>query len=150
MQQARINLAPVKILAGLAILLSSFGFTAMRGGEVYKIYLNNKLLMEGVVSQPVTVKDLQLTEANVNDQLVIYYYHCGTVGKGRSIAIKDDRGTTIKEWKYADGSGSNAGMTIPVKELLQLEKSRSGVHLSIYYASQELPHGRMLTSLAKR
>ena len=38
-------------------------------------------------------------------------------------------------------------MIIPVKELLQLEKNNSKTHLNLFYAAQQLPQGRMLTSI---
>ncbi len=38
-------------------------------------------------------------------------------------------------------------MIIPVKELLQLEKCNTKTHLNLYYAAEQLPQGRMLTSI---
>ncbi|MBA2562613.1 MAG: hypothetical protein H0V14_06800 [Chitinophagaceae bacterium] len=127
--------------------LSLFTFNAKAGGDSYQIYLNNKLLLKQYVTQPLNVKSLQLDKANLNDRLVIFYSHCGQTGKGRSIAIKDEKGKIIKEWKFANSTGSNESMIIPVKELLQLEKNNLNGRLHLYYASQQLPKGRMLTSL---
>src|SRR5687767_13701609 len=76
-------------------------FTAKAGGESFEIYLNNKLILRQAVSQPFTLQSLSLDNANKDYQLLIYYHHCGDVGKGRSIAIRDDKGTIIKEWKFA-------------------------------------------------
>lgn len=137
----------IKTLALATICLTTFSFTSKPGGDVYQIYLNDKLILKQYSTQPLTMQSLQLTKANINDQLVIYYSHCGTVGKGRTIAIKTEKGTVLKEWKFADTNGSINGMVIPVKELLQLEKIADGTQLSIYYASQQLPAGRMLTSI---
>lgn len=132
----------------LVIVISCLqAFTAKAGGESYEIYLNNKLILRQAVSQAVTLQSLQLTKANKDDQLVIYYNHCGAIGKGRSIAIKDDKGNTIKEWKFADGTGSKSGMSIPVKELLQLEKSYAHTGLNLFYSAQQLPKGRTLSML---
>ena len=136
-----------KAVALAAICLTTFAFTSKPGGDVYQIYLNDKLILRQAVYEPLTMQSLHLTQANINDQLVIYYSHCGTVGKGRSIAIKTDKGTVLKEWKFADTNGSINGMVIPVKELLQLEKIADGSSLKIYYASQQLPAGKMLTSI---
>ena len=58
---------------------------------------------------------------------------CGQTGKGRSIAIKDDKGKIVKEWKFANATGSNESMVIPAKELLQLAKTNSKTHLTLYY-----------------
>jgi hypothetical protein len=123
-------------------------FTAKAGGEGFEIYLNNKLILWQAVNKPFTLHSLQLDKANKDDQLVIYYHHCGSTGTDRTIVIKDDKGNTIKEWKFADASGSNnKGMTIPVKELLQLEKNYSQTNLNIVYFSQQLPKGRALSAV---
>lgn len=128
-------------------LLSLFTFSAKAGGDMYEIYLNNKLLLKQFVTQPINIKNLELDKANANDRLVIIYSHCGQTGKGRTIAIKDDKGNILKEWKFANATGSNESMVIPVKELLLLAKNNHKIHLSLYYAAQELPKGRMLTSM---
>jgi hypothetical protein len=96
----------------------------------------------------VSVSNLQLTKANSNDELVIYYSHCGQTGKGRSIVLRDDKNNIVKEWKFSDATGSDASMKIPVKEILELQKKNSNASLSLYYfSSQYLPKGRMLTSI---
>ncbi|HEX6431693.1 MAG TPA: hypothetical protein VF008_28580 [Niastella sp.] len=122
-------------------------FTAKAGGESFEIYLNNKLILRQAVTQSLNLQSLQLDKANKDDQLVIYYNHCGTTGKDRTISIKDDKGNTIKEWKFADATGSNKGMTIPVKELLQFEKNYSHANLSLVYFAQQMPKGRALSAL---
>jgi hypothetical protein len=123
------------------------GFTSPTGGESFEIYLNNKLILRQAVTQSLTLQSLQLDKASKDDQLVIYYNHCGATGKNRTIAIKDDKGNTIKEWKFADASGNNKGMTIPVRELLQLEKNYSQTSLNIVYYAQQLPKGRALSAI---
>ena len=131
------------------MLIASVSIFGARPGGVdsYEIYLNNKLLTRQFANQPLSLKSLQLNQANLNDQLVIYYSHCGTAGKGRKIIIKDEKGNTIKEWKFANASGSNTGMTIAVKDLLQLEKKHASDALSLFYTSEQLPQGRMLTGV---
>jgi hypothetical protein len=128
-------------------LLGLQAFNVKGGQDSFEIYLNNKLILRQAVTKSLTLQSLQLNKANINDQLVIYYNHCGTTGKGRSIAIKDDKGNILKEWKFADASGSNTGMTISVKELLQLEKNYEHSQLNLFYASEQLPKGRMLSAL---
>src|SRR5437868_15189727 len=122
-----------------------FAFKSKAGGESYEIYLNNKLICKEVNGKfQCGEKGLQLGKANINDNLVISYNHCGRVGTGRKITLKDEQNRTIKEWKFAD----DASVTIPVKEILNLEKG-SNATLSLYYFSaQYLPQGRMLTSIS--
>lgn len=141
------SLKPAWTAALTIIIVCLQAFTAKAGGESFEIYLNNKLILRQAVSQSLTLQSLQLDKANKNDDLVIYYNHCGTTGKNRTIAIKDDKGNTIKEWKFADATGSNKSMTIPVKDLLQLEKNYSQANLNLVYFAQQLPKGRALSAL---
>ncbi len=128
-------------------LLSLFTFQAKAGGDSYQIYLNNKLILKQYVTQPLNIKSLELDKANANDRLVIFYSHCGQIGKERSIIIKDDNEKILKEWKFADVTGRDAGMVIPVKELLQIKSNNNKRHLSLYYYAQQLPQGRKLYSV---
>lgn len=140
------NLKPAFVKAFTFALISLFTFNAKAGGDSYEIYLNNKLILKQFVTQPLSISSLQLDKANLSDKLTIFYSHCGQPGKGRSLAIKDDKGNIVKQWKFADATELR-GMIIPVKELLQLEKNNSKTHLNLYYAAQQLPQGRMLTSI---
>jgi hypothetical protein len=126
------------------------------GTDSYRIYLNNKLILQQYVSRSLDLKSLPLSEANANDKLVIYYNHCGATGRSRSIAVKDENGVVLKEWKFQDApvkeGGMNIpagddGMTIPVKEILALQAKNHG--LSLYYSSQQLPAGHLLTKIDK-
>lgn len=129
-----------------AVCFTAFGFTANFGLDSYEIYLNNKLILKQFVNQPVNLRKLQLDKANDRDELLIYYKHCTMegAGTGRSIAIKDESGKILKKWEFSNSKGSDAGMVIPVKELLALEKQRGHDGLSLHYTAQELPKGEML------
>lgn len=130
-----------------ALCLTVFTVTAKAGGEYFSIYLNNKLILQQVVtSQSFSLKDLKLDASNANDQLVVHYFQCGTIGKERSISLKDSKGKVLKEWKFSNATGSNTGMTIPVKELLQLAKSHPGEPICFYYSSQDHPRVQALAS----
>ena len=144
MQNSSFKALLVLLLTTTLACLQSF---TIAGGEVFEIFLNNKLLISQAVHKPFALQSLQLDKANKNDQLVIYYHHCGYTGKDRTIVIKDDKGNVIKEWKFADASGAKKGMTIPVKDLLQLEKNYSGANLNIIYYAQQLPKGRALSAI---
>lgn len=129
--------------AALAIVcLSVFSIQAKAGGDYFKVYLNNKLIHEQYMTQPFSLAKLQLDKANINDQLVFHYSHCGTIGNGRKIAVKDAKGNVIKEWKFEDVSGKHSGMIIPVKELLQLKQD----DLQFVYTARELPKGQLMAS----
>jgi hypothetical protein len=132
----------------LAVFCSTlFSYIAKAGGDSYEIYLNSTLMFKqarlGTLSSSIS-----LSKANYNDQLVITYSHCGRTGTGRSIVLKDDHNNILREWKFADANGADVSMSIPVKEILELQKKNSNATLNLfYYSSQYLPEGRMLTSI---
>jgi hypothetical protein len=129
------------------VLFSTISFAATAGGDTYQIYLNNKLVFKQRVlnSSPVDLNSLQLTKANYNDELEIYYNHCGVTGTGRSVEIKDEQNHILKEWKFKD---ANVAMSIPVKEILELQKNNPNAVLNLYYfSSKYLPKGRMIASI---
>ena len=144
-----------------SLFMALIGLTALMqpviaGGDSYRIYLNNKLILQQYVTRSLDLKNLPLSEANANDKLVIYYNHCGATGRSRSIAVKDENGVVLKEWKFQDApmkeGGVNIpagddGMTIPVKEILAIQAKSQ--ELSLYYSSQQLPAGHLLTRVDK-
>lgn len=132
------------------VFLAASIFTALAGGvDSYEIYLNDKLLVRQLITQPLSLKSLHLDKTNQNDELVIYYNHCGRTGSARKIALKNADGQIVQEWKFANASGTKTGMTIPVKEMLQLQKKYASNQLSIYYSSDLMPQGRMLAGISK-
>jgi hypothetical protein len=139
-------------LVSLTVLMQP----VIAGTDSYRIYLNNKLVLQQYVTRSLDLKNLPLSEANANDKLVIYYNHCGATGRSRTIAVKDENGVVLKEWKFPDApvkdGGMNIpagddGMTIPVKEILALQAKNNG--LSLFYSSQQLPAGHLLTRVDK-
>jgi hypothetical protein len=128
-----------------ALCLTVLAFNAKAGGDTYRIYLNNNLIVKQFVIHPISLMNLPITKANADDKVIIYYSHCGTIGKGRNISIKDAKGNTLKQWNFANADGIDKGMAIPVKDLLQFDKNRSNLTLS--YAAEELPKGLLLASI---
>ena len=142
----------LKIFALISLSFTVLSFTTNLGLDSYEIYLNNNLLLKQSVNQPLRLRILQLGQAKENDQLRIHYKHCtiAGAGTGRTIALKDEKGNTLKKWAFTNASGSDLGMTIPVKELLQLEKNNAGHDLSLQYTARELPKGETLAFLRVR
>ena len=136
-------------IMGLMILCLAFMAFTPVGVDKYEVYLNDKLLLKEYAMKDISLKSLQLEKAKPSDQLVIYYTHChgNAAGTARTISVKDEKGQTIKQWKFADPSGGKAGMVISVKELQQLEKDHSKSQLTMYYASAQLPGGQLLAAL---
>jgi len=132
-----------KAAAMSIVCLSVFSIQAKAGGDYFKVYLNNKLILEKHVNDAFDLKQLQLDKSNINDKLVFHYSHCGQIGNGRKIAVKDVKGNIIKEWKFEDVSGKHSGMIIPVKELLQLKQD----DLQFVYTAKELPKGQLMAAI---
>ncbi|MBL7741104.1 MAG: hypothetical protein JNK14_17915 [Chitinophagaceae bacterium] len=142
------SLALLVVMAGATLL---FSFSSHKGGEGFEIFLNNKLVLQQFGNNMNHVKSIQLDERFTNDQLVVKYYHCGHIGKNRSIAIKDAQNKTLKEWKFANTSAaslsiSDASMSCKVKDILAVQKTNPG-RLNLYYYSEEIPKGRLLANI---
>lgn len=135
----------MKLFIITAMFAGAFSFTSFAGGDVYEIYLNNKLIYTQTYKMASGTNDLRLSKLNANDKLVIKYSHCGVQGNSRSIVIKDENNNILKEWKFTDAKNNQSVMTIPVKELLALKTKNST--LKLYYSAKQLPDGRMLAAI---
>lgn len=146
MKQHNSSRIAAKTLALLAVCATLFSFTSYRGGDSFSIFLNNKLVFEQHVTMKEGLKSFELGKANYNDQLSVYYSHCGKPGKGRSIAIKDENNKTLKEWHFGDGSNTKSSMNCKVGDILDLQKNKEG-KLQLFYSSKELPNGQVLAAI---
>jgi hypothetical protein len=117
------------------------------GGEGFEVYLNNKLVLQQFGKDINTVKSLQLDQSESNGQLAIRYFHCGQAGKNRVVTIKDVQNVVLKEWRFGDTKDASAKLCCNVKDILALPKLRAGQKVNLYYASAELPNGRLLVTL---
>ena len=135
-----------KTMSLVAIAATLLSFSPRPGGEGFEISLNNKVLIQRYGSDINTVNSLQLNPAASNDKLIVKYHHCGRVGKNRVITIRDGQNNLLKEFRYADASAPVAAMSLPVKDILNLKKGNANT-VKLYYASTELPNGRLLTSI---
>ena len=146
MKHFTFNQAFMKLFTLITLCFIAFGFTGNLGLDTYEVYLNDKLILKHSVNQPLNLRTLQLGKATADDQLRIIYTHCMVKGAGtdRIISIKNEKGTMLKKWEFPNATGSNLSMTIPVKELLKIEKAYADYDLRIYYTARELPKGEML------
>lgn len=130
----------------ILLLLAAFFFQSFSrpfGGDHYKVFLNNKLVTEQFLTQPVSMKTLSLTTNNSGDHLKVYYSHCGTAGKTRTVSVRNSSGTILKEWKFADSK--TIDVQLSVKDILNASPKKGNVFL--YYASKELPSGKQLLAI---
>jgi len=134
----------------LTLLSIDFIGASARGGiDTYVISLNNKVLVRQSLADPLDLKNLPLTEANIKDKLVIQYMQCNApskVGKNRVITLKNAEGKVVKEWKFRDAEGDNSSMVIPVKEILALQKTANS-SLSFFYSADGLPKTTKLAAM---
>jgi hypothetical protein len=121
-------------LAMLIIIAALFqGFSKKPGGDFYRIFLNDKLMVEQFLTEPKGSPQLSLGTATTNDQLFIHFSHCGIAGKDRTITLTDEKGKQIKVWRFTNSKSTV--MQLAVKEIMNASgKTGTG---SIYYASKE-------------
>lgn len=135
-----------KTMMLVAIGTTLLSFSPNPGGEGFEIFLNNKVVMQRFGSSINTVNNLQLNAASINDQLSVKYYHCGRVGKNRTLTFKDGQNNVLKVFRFTDVSEPVVAMNVQVKEILNLKKGNNNT-LRLFYSSSELPDGRMLVSI---
>jgi hypothetical protein len=136
------------VLLLMVYAATQFSFTSGFGGDRFEVYLNNKLILQQYVSVTKGVKTFILNESNSNDEVNIYYSHCGQTGKNRVVALKDSRNKTIKEWRFADATGSNTGMTCKAREILKFLKNAGTEQVKLFYSSNYLPDGKLLAYIS--
>jgi hypothetical protein len=137
----------VKSLVLIMISTTVFSFSGKFGGDVFEIYLNNKLISQQFVTKHEAVKTLQLDQTVSDGRVIVNYSHCGQVGTDRYILLKDEKNRVVKKWHFADAVGDQKNMSCSVKEILDLQRD-NGDQFSLYYISKELPGGRLLASVA--
>ena len=135
----------IKLLAFVALSAVLFSFYGI-GGEGYTIRIGDRLLIEKHVTLKSVVPNFSLSQGDVDEELFVYYSHCGKIGMSRSIAIKDNRNTVLKEWKYADVVSGNAPMVCKVKDILALQRE-AGRSVQLVYSSKEIPSGKVLANV---
>jgi hypothetical protein len=135
--------APAKISCFLLISFFCQSFSGPSGGDYYKVFLNNKLITEQFLTRAVSIRTLSLTASNSNDRLTVYYSHCGTSGKERTVSVRNHSGNVLKEWKFADSK--NMELQLLVKDILNVSGKKGA--LLLYYASKEIPSGKQLLTI---
>ncbi len=131
------------LLITTAALLS---FSPKFGGEGFEILLDGKVVLQQFGKDINNVKNLQLKANSPNDKLTIKYYHCGRVGKNRTVTIKDGQDKLLKEWRFRDVATPVSDMSCNVKDILDLQRKNNKI-FKIFYSSTELPNGRQLVSV---
>ena len=137
----------IRAIVLLALTTSLFAFSSTFGGDSYQIYLNKKLLVKEYVAAGHAIQSFSLDKSTYNQEVDIYYSHCGQVGKERTITVRDDYNKVFKQMRFAEFDGRNSGMSFHVSDFLNWDKLGSVDQLGIYYSSKELPGGRLLATI---
>ena len=132
------------IASSLVITTGLLSFTVIKGGDVIEVYAGGKQLLQQYLHMDKSVRTLQLNQPVSNDKIEVYYSHCGATGKGRVLAVKDEKNNVLKEYRYADVSKGRNFMSFHLKDV-----QKKGVNsLKLYYTSREMPDGKLLAVLS--
>lgn len=131
----------IGVFATVIFVLSSFNTPF--GGECFEIYQDSKLVLQRCGKDMNSVQTISLNSSASESELTVKYFHCGQVGKNRILTLKSSDGKTLKEWKFANATGSAIGMKCGVKEIFSVKVSNKAT-LQLYYTSTELPGGKLL------
>src|SRR6185312_6574494 len=61
--------------------ITAFMGTAKAGLDYYELYIGKKLILKRALNQPLNLENLPISQANSNEQLIIYYYQCNAPDK---------------------------------------------------------------------
>src|SRR4249919_3617015 len=137
----------MKSILLLVLTTSLFAFTSNYGGDSYQIYLNKKLVLKEYVSMAHAIQSFSLDKNTYDQQVDVYYSHCGRVGTNREIIIKDENNKLVKELHFADYKENNSGMSFKVSDFMNWDKRNGTDQLNIYYSSKELSTARLLATI---
>ena len=127
-----------KVMFFILTFITVLSLSSKAGGIVFEIFMNNKLLLKNQYGKVVAGSEvLQLGEADRNENLRILFTSCNATGKTRSVGVRDENNNLLKEWVFTNSSSSDLSMTIPVKDILALQKGKSTASLKLYYFSPD-------------
>lgn len=139
----------LKLLMWIAMSAILFSFSGDMGTDSYKVYLNDKLVLQQyVMRQAATIPILPLEGAVPTDELRIYYNHCGKIGTSRKISIMSDADKKLKDWSFANVNGTDTGMNFQLKDIQSLGKVNAKI--KVMYTSNEIPDGIPLASIVTK
>jgi hypothetical protein len=143
MQKFQSGIVPALVV--LSIIM--FSFAPEVGGDSYKVYVNDKLVLQERIVTPATAVILPLDPHGINDRVRVYFSHCGKIGTARSLSIYNAENKVLKEWHYPNTDDqAQSGMACLAKDIVSLaNKNKSAVYL--YYSSEEIPGGIQLATI---
>ncbi len=139
------NYGLICLLLSIAFVMAAF--ISPMGGEGYEIYIDNKLVLQQFGKNMKEVKNLQLNASHSKSELNVKFFHCGMAGKSRTLELRTPGKQVLKQWQFANEEGKNFAITVPVKEILDLQKKAAAGTLHLIYSSREAPDGRFLAGI---
>ena len=130
------------ILTLVTIILVSF--STVPGGDSFKIYLNNKLVMQEHFYGRTETPRL-LLNSDSDEQVSVEFNNCNKSNTARKLIIKDGENKTVKTWNYADSPDLKDPMSFKVSEITALTEKMQ--NLNLYYASNEVADGLLLAGI---
>ena len=127
------------VLPVACVLLASFA--TLPGADSFEVYLDGDLLMKEYVYGERTTKPISL-DKNSGATMTVSYSHCGVTGSSRSLSLRDEQKSLIKEWKFTDvGTKVKDPMPVSVKEIVAALGEKNA---TLYYKSNEIENAVML------
>ena len=144
------NIMKLGLFAMILLPVTLLSFIPKPGADHFEVYLNKKLVFQQYVGQNTTTKSLALDQGNINDQVDVFYSHCGVMGKKRTITIRDGQ-TILRQWRFPDTENDKAAanrlMSMRAKDILSFQSKGSDRKINLYYSSEQIPDGRLLASI---
>lgn len=126
----------------LIIILSSF--SVIPGGDSFKIYVNNKLVIqEHLYGRKETARLVVNPESD--EQVSVEFNNCGKLNTERKLIIKDGENKIVKKWEFTDSPDLKSPMSFKVSEITAISEKMQNMNL--YYASNEVANGQLLASI---
>jgi hypothetical protein len=126
----------------LIIILSSF--SVIPGGDSFKIYVNNKLVIqEHLYGRKETARLVVNPESD--EQVSVEFNNCGKLNTARKLIIKDGENKIVKKWEFTDSPDLKSPMSFKVSEITAISEKMQNMNL--YYASNEVANGQLLASI---
>ena len=130
-------------LSAIVLSIAFSAFSNKRGGDVFQIYLNGKQVHQQFVHIDKSPKTIQLSSLKENDNIAVFYSHCGNSGKNRVLTIKNEKEEVVRVLKFPDAADNRSRMSFSAKDMSKIKNHK----LRLYYTSQEIPDGMFLATL---
>ena len=128
------------MVAAVLFCTAFFSFSGTGGGDVFAVFLNGKQVHLQAVHVDKSIKTLTLPAGSLTDRIEVFYSHCGQPGKNRVLTIRNEKNAVIRKLSFGNGKDNRSLMGFSRKELGAGNTER----LRLYYASKELPEGKLL------